>query len=240
MVNRIDILESMLAELQKKISLLEQKRLIAGADIRITELNDTMVLIELAGNGGELEDLSNRLTLAEEQLEYADANHLTAGEGLMLRDNGLQKVIELNPASMDQMMIGGKRYHEPEDFPFRIRLDQTQPEDTEMKRFVLCAGGTSQMPEALIFAGASAPLHMQKEVFETDRDCCAYLRITLSPGASEISAGTPSAVLKHEPSFPSPDREQYIVPLAKIYIYKTGVKIQQMQFGNIYIAGRVI
>ena len=71
------------------------------------------------------------------------------------------------------------------------------------------------MPEALIFAGASAPLHMQKEVFETDRDCCVYLRITLSPGASEISAGTPSAVLEHEPSFPSPDREQYIVPLAK-------------------------
>lgn len=240
MVNRVKRLERELAELQKKIFLLEQKRLVAGANIRITEINDMLVLVELAGREEELEDLSNRLTLAEEQLEHTNSDNLTVGEGLILKDNGIQKVIELNPACMDHAVTGQKRHHEPADFPFRIRLDQTQPEDAKMKRFVLCAGGTSQMPEALIFAGTSAPLHMQKEVFETDRDCCVYLRITLSPGASEITAGTPSAVLEHEPSFPSPDREQYIVPLAKIYIHKTGVTIQQMQFGNIYIAGRVI
>lgn len=241
MVNRIAALESEVTRLEKRLSLLEQKRFIAGANIRITEVNETMTLFEVTTQDGELERLSERLTHAEELLENTDRfSDLCAGEGLILKNDGLQRVIEMNASYMDNTADGAEITEETVDFPFRIRLDYTQPEDSSTKRFVLCAGGVHQMPEALIYAGTSSPMRMQKEVFYADRDCCVYLRINLSPGASEISAGTPSAVLEQDNSFPSPDSGQYIVPIAKIYFEETKVTIQQMHFGNIYIAGRVI
>ena len=237
----VNNLKEQIEVLQKRLAVLEKKRLIAGANLRITEVTEDMTLIEQVRSDENSESFSGTTDEAGSIFETPSAADLTVGGGLVLRDNGLQRVIEIDPAFLNA--TAPEEYTaKTTDFPFRIRPDDTQPDDSNSRRFLLCAGGDEAegMPEALVYAGTATPLHIQKQVFTVERDSCAFLRITLNPGPSAVSPGTPDAEFAVEDSFPDPDTTQYIVPIAKILFRKGNVQIQQMQFGNVYIAGRII
>ncbi len=239
MVNRSTTLPEQIAALEQRIAVLEQKRLIAGNELRITEVSETMLLIERIPDDPEAESVSERLDQAEETLCEIRRSDWVAGEGLITKDNGLQKVIELDPAFLNQSQPAANNKDILNDFPFRVRLDDTQPESGTARNFLLCAGGYD-LPDALVYAGTTEPVRVEKHTFQTDQDCGIFLRITLSPEASEISPGMLDVSVEQGDSFPPPTAKEYIVPIAKIIFEKNGFVIQQMQFGNVYLAGRVI
>ena len=226
MVNTNTPLPEQIAKLEQRLQILEQKRLIAGADLRVTEITETLLLIERIPDNTDQEILSSRLEKAEERLDDIFRSDWIAGSGLIARNNGLQKILEIDPAFLN-------------DFPFRVRLAGSQPAEGNGKNFLLCAGG-NELPEALVYAGTAEPFRVEKHIFQTDCDCCIFLRIVLDPEPTETSPGSLRLSVEQDSTFPMPTKTQYIVPIAKIIFNTPGITIQQMQFGNIFLAGRVI
>ena len=239
MVNSNTSLLEQIAKLEQRLSSLEQKKIIAGSDLRITEVNETLLLIERVPYNHESESLAERLQQAEETLrEHLRADWI-AGEGLTVNNNGMQKIIEIDPALLNQTQPGPATGSGLDDFPFRVRLYEEQPETGDTRNFLLCAGGYD-LPEALVYAGTAEPVRIGKHIFQTDQDCCIFLRVVLAPPPSDTTPGTLNITVEQDHSFPAPTVAEYIVPIAKIIFHATGFVIQQMQFGNIYLAGRVI
>lgn len=239
MVNSNTSLLEQIAKLEQRLSSLEQKKIIAGSDLRITEVNETLLLIERVPYNHESESLAERLQQAEETLQEHLRADWIAGEGLTVNNNGMQKIIEIDPALLNQTQPGPTTGSGLDDFPFRVRLYEEQPETGDTRNFLLCAGGYD-LPEALVYAGTAEPIRIDKHIFQADRDSCIFLRFDLDPPPSEHAPGMLNVSVEQDASFPVPSAAEYIVPIAKIIFGNTGIVIQQMQFGNVYLAGRVI
>lgn len=240
MVTRLIALQEQLIKLEQRLASLERKKLIAGNDLRVTELNENLLLIERVPDDRSAESFIERLEQAEESLQEHLSSDWIIGEGLTATNNGMRKVIEVDPAFLERSQLKA----EPEtsvsgDFPFRVRLSDDQPESGTARNFLLCAGGYD-LPEALVYAGTAEPVRIGKHIFQTDQDCCIFLRVVLDPSPSDTTPGTLNITVEQDHSFPAPTVAEYIVPIAKIIFHATGLVIQQMQFGNIYLAGRVI
>ena len=239
MVNTNTPLPEQIAKLEQRLQILEQKRLIAGADLRVTEITETLLLIERIPDNTDQEILSSRLEKAEERLDDIFRSDWIAGSGLIARNNGLQKILEIDPAFLNNSQPQRVTETGQNDFPFRVRLAGSQPAEGNGKNFLLCAGG-NELPEALVYAGTAEPFRVEKHIFQTDCDCCIFLRIVLDPEPTETSPGSLRLSVEQDSTFPMPTKTQYIVPIAKIIFNTPGITIQQMQFGNIFLAGRVI
>lgn len=243
MVNKMEQFSQEIAVLQKRLQLLEQKKWVGGANIRITEIDGVHTLIEQTESSRRAVNLPERVAELEDKVaDLQQTPELTAGDGLILRNNGSHRILELEPDAISHQMPE-TTHHSGDDFPFRVRLDDSQPSTGAAKNFVLCAGSdpAEGMPEALVFAGTSRPFHVPKYSFQASSDCCVFLRITFKHEPSEVSPGTVMTTVETDSGFPVPDVTQYIVPIAQIVFNGNGhYRIFQMQFGNVYIAGRVI
>lgn len=239
MVSKITSLSEQVAKLEQRLQILEQKRLIAGNELRITEIDGTRVLIEHVAGETEQEQINTRLDEMEDQLNNTFRSEWITGNGLTTKNNGLQRIIELDPAFINAPVPQSIPETVLNDFPFRVRLADDQPEEGDAKKFLLCAGGYD-LPEALVYAGTAEPIPIEKHIFEAAGDCCIFLRILLNPEPSEIDPGVLDITIEQDSGFPPPSVAQYIVPIAKIIFRENRVEIQQMQFGNIYLSGRVI
>lgn len=239
MVSKTTSLSEQVAKLEQRLQILEQKQLIAGNELRITEIDKTRVLIEHVAGESEREQFITRLEEMEDQLNNTFRPEWITGNGLTTKNNGLQRIIELDPAFINTQVPQNIPETVLDDFPFRVRLAEDQPEEGDAKNFLLCAGGYD-LPEALIYAGTAEPIRVEKHIFRTAGDCCIFLRIVLDPEATEINPGVLDITIEQDSGFPPPSVAQYIVPIAKIIFKESRTEIQQMQFGNIYLSGRVI
>lgn len=240
MVTKLDLLAEQIATLDKRLATLEQKKWVGGANIRITQIDETLMLIEQANTGPAADTFAMRLTETEEKLDdLLNNTGWIAGDGLILKTNGSKQILELDPDRIATDPAAESAASAMDDFPFRVRLDHSTPSTGAAKNFILCAGG-STMPEALVYAGTNAPIKIEPYTFQTAENCCIYLLIKLQSEASGVNPGTITAEVVRSSSFPDPDNAQYIVPIARIVFQEGRALIHQMQFGNVYIAGRVI
>lgn len=243
MVTKIDPITEQLAAIRERLQRLEQKKFVGGRNIRISDVDEQHLLVEQIDDEGEFERLAERLNGLESDLQnHRNTSGLIAGEGLILKNHGTEQVLEIDPVLLETDYRSEEIASGLDDFPFRVRLDHTQPTTGDAKNFVMCAGGDryDAMPEALIYAGTRSPLRIDCFTFQASGNCCIYLSITLKDEPSEINPGTITAEVIKADSYPVPDSSEYIVPIARILFRNGRVIIQQMQFGNVYIAGRVI
>ena len=217
MVNSNTSLLEQIAKLEQRLSSLEQKKIIAGSDLRITEVNETLLLIERVPYNHESESLAERLQQAEETLQEHLRADWIAGEGLTVNNNGIQKIIEIDPALLNQTQPGPATGSGLDDFPFRVRLYEEQPETGDTRNFLLCAGG-DDLPEALVYAGTAEPIRIDRHIFQADRDSCIFLRFNLDPPPSEHTPGTLNVSVEQDASFLYLRRQNILFPLQKSFL----------------------
>lgn len=233
-----------LEAMEKRLEKLEKKKMIGGENIIITDLGDGRTLLESPSQDEAAEELlAERLDEFRNDLQQTlfAGPGIIAGPGLIQRSPGY---LEVDPACLESDQTASGNGNTMEDFPFRVRLKNgfSDVYDGSRKDFIVCGCSSSAeaLPEALIYFGTATPFRIDSYSFSTAETGYVYLRIMIVSSGSEINSGKITTEFVFSDGIPDPTNQLYVVPLARIVIRDGRVRIHQMQFGNIYIAGRII
>lgn len=209
-----------LDELERRIAAQERKTITAGSGIRITETDSETLLIEA-------EEPPGQPGAADGGGEPETAPELTPGYGVVIDREGENVRIALDRAVLPD---SGWRevFGSMPDFPFRVAVSGLAAARSQATDIAVGGGVKS-----LVFAGTNSPVEVLPATFTVTQAGFVILRIT-------ADLNSVCATLVMQDQLPAVTDTVFWIPIARIS-YDTGyAAVQQMHFGNVHVAGRII
>jgi len=208
-----------LAAQERRLAMLERKRIVAGNGIRITEDNADTLCIEaeevISGQTGD--DTENTAEMSE----------ITAGYGLIAERQDDMLRLELDRSVLPDSEANTKFSKEP-DFPFKVKISGLAKPNGSNTTLTVCGGVTS-----CVYAGTYDPITVTSTNLTVTTECYVILKITADLNSTH-------ATLETRYRLPEISDSEFYVPLAWISYSAGYAEVRQMHFGNVYVAGRII
>jgi len=236
MVNGNDEYKTLLPLLEcllERMEHLADFKLIAGANISITDTGEG-VLVE-----AKPQILPERLRqwLLEADQKLSMIRPLVQGNAVQIEDNSLEYKLSAEKAGSDFINDENKTEMGSEEifFPFKaVRLKESGEENAFLIRILGYNADEGRYCANTVYAGAGLSTTVSEATFSCAGSRFIWLLVTAS-GSSSISAE-----LRSGENLPSQSETQYIVPIAYLNVVNGALKIVQLHFGHVHVAGRIV
>ena len=207
-------------ELERRIAAQERKRIAAGSGIRITETDSETLLIEA-------EEPPGLPAGTDAGGEPETAPELMPGYGIVIDREGESIRVALDRSALPdcgwQNVFGSMQ-----DFPFRVAVSGLAAV-RGLATDIAVGGGV----KSLVFAGTNRLVEVQPATFTVSQAGFVILRITADLNGAY-------ATLLMQDQLPAVTDTAFWIPLARISYDTDYAVVQQMHFGNVHVAGRII
>lgn len=225
-------LKERLSLLEEQVSAIEHLRPLAGNRIKITETGSGL-LIE--AEEPELSDALKEWILETDKRLDVPRKILT-GPGLTAKQDGDGVRIMLNQWQEKNLWEENADTPGTSDFPFRVTAGLWEGGQVEIT--VAGSNGNNHL-HSMVFAGLTQPLEIPEKKFHVSSDTFVLLQITpLASAADNPAPLNAELVLSQE--YSSQSGMLLTVPIAQIVFCGHRAVVQQMHFGNVFVAGRII